>query len=168
MKKKRGRPPEKAWYISEENRELIKSIISRTKMAIALLESVDEFPVRASFMTAKSLLNLAKNEMYIIETNSDGFSPVEDFNEFIENCVEFAKNARETIKTLYDAYFEWIDACETDIKEGVAFSRHRFTTAMLNTYSGKIFVDVQRVNGSPPARCFIGLRLKAEEAENDG
>jgi hypothetical protein len=166
--KKRGKPPQEAWYVSEENREVIKSVISRTKKAIALLENGDEFPSRINFRQAKDLLSLAKNEMGTIEKNPIGFSPLEDFDFFFEKCVEFSEGAWEVVKILYEAYLELCVADETDIEEGAVFSRTRFTRMVAAKYKDRIHESVRWVDGKS-ARCFIGLRLKElEAAENDG
>jgi DNA repair ATPase RecN len=168
--KRRGRPP-KELELSEDAKELLSASISHLREAADLLAVCEADPVLQRIKEADRLSYNARKEIAgIIKHNDNLGEALEEFNEFIEERVEFAKNAREIVKTLYDAYVEWCGVEESDIKEGLAFSRLVFTKTLSKKYKDEIYVSVQRVNGGDLARCFIGLRLKKleAEAENDG
>jgi hypothetical protein len=161
-RRKRGRPIEKEWLVSEDMQELIKDVLSNLKEAAALLESGDDFPCRVNFLKAEGLIKPVKKWLDIVGRNPSGFSPVNDFNSFVRNCVEFDKREIEAIGDVYEAYIDWSGIIETDIKVSGGFSRIQFVKAMLDIYGDKIYESVQRVRGSNPRRAFIGLRLRTE------
>jgi phage/plasmid-associated DNA primase len=159
---KRGKPPQEL-DLSEDEQKLLRASLSHAREAIDLLAACGANPDLQKFKIAQALISAASREIkYIVNHDAD---TLEEFNGFVEECVEFAKGARETTKAVYDAYVEWCGACENDIEEEIVFTHTRFTREILAVHHDKIFKDIQRANGGPPARCFIGLRLKEFEVE---
>jgi hypothetical protein len=163
----RGRPPQEL-VLSEEGTEMLAACISHAREAVDLLGTC-EADAWIKFKRVAGLLSTARREIGLVIEHEDGLgSALEDFNLFVENCVEFAKDTREVIETVYDAYLDFNAISKTDIEIGEALSRNKFTKMMLRIHGSKIRDDVKWVNGEV-ARCFIGLRFKeVKEAENDG
>jgi hypothetical protein len=171
-KRGRGRPAKETECDgSEERRNSLEIVFSQLDEANALLMDESGFPGRKRVERAQRLFQLIAVELdLILAPDPDIVSPFEGFDIFVNGCVVFVEDARESIKTLHEAYLECNGFDDADFESGEAYTRIRFTRTMLAKYGDKISVSVQRVNGGAPQRCFIGLRLKdleeSPEAEN--
>jgi hypothetical protein len=162
----------KRWTVPEAEREILLSAISLAEDAAAMLKDDDNPDFSYNLDRARSfLLNSAENIKYIVRKNKyrDFVDCPSGLRKFVENRVEFVPNHRELIITAYEAYKVFLGLSPNDMAK-FAFTRIQFTKKLIQEYGARVRVDVQRVNGSPPARCLIGLRIKdlAAEAKNDG
>jgi hypothetical protein len=159
MKRKRGRPPEEL-KLSENEKELIGKSLSHAKEVVDLLAACKDDPSLQKIKKALALLFTAHEEIKAVINHDDFENALTDLDDFIGICIEFAGGARETTRKLYETYIRIFGVTQDEIQEGKAFDHRRFVKTMAVRYKDKIRKSTQRVNGGPPAHCFVGLRIK--------
>jgi phage/plasmid-associated DNA primase len=83
-----------------------------------------------------------------------------DLDRFIDVSISFEKNQMEKIAIIYDRYFQYYEFDESSVKRGEALSRIRFTKFITKNYKDHVYASTQRVRGDPPAKVFVGVRLR--------
>jgi hypothetical protein len=161
-KRKRGRPP-KDFELSGGERELLGAGISHAREAIDLLTACEAYPVLEKIKKADSLLYEAHKEIAGIINHDNVLEDLlEELDTFVEQCVEFAGDAWETVRNVYDGYVSHFGITEGEVHSRTAFSRYRFSRMMIKKYGNLINDTVKWVNGKPE-RVFVGVRLKGAE-----